>query len=162
MGVLDRLPEQAPQRIILDAERASFEQKARQIAGGSSSRYYESQNPVTFDWSGQLSTASSQAPDYGNLSLSVVMTPVKQVPLISDIIAECYKSTNGTDWTRLYYKPSDFISPYYSYGVNEAPALSENTREWFIYSSALLNSWIAWKFIAIADQPVNLSVMRIA
>lgn len=87
MGVLDRLPEQAPQRIILDAERASFEQKARQIAGGSSSRYYESQNPVTFDWSGQLSTASSQAPDYGNLSLSVVMTPVKQVPLISDIIA---------------------------------------------------------------------------
>lgn len=162
MGVRDRLPGQAAVRILKDAQEAEIGLKARQFVGASSSRYYETENPGEFDWSGRLSTPSPQMPEQGSMVLLVEASPTDSQVLIADLVPECYTSTDGVTWTRFFYDPSNFASPFYFYWVNEAPAASPTTNRWYVVCSALLNSWIAWKFQVVTDQPVMLTVTRFA
>lgn len=168
MGVTnyDNLPEQAVETTMRRIAQTAKERKGKQRTGGASSRFFTSENPGQFDWSGKLSTPDPQSPTFGIKQFLVTLTAERVNFLQDDLVKEVYVSSDsGATWKRHTYKDATkLVPPYAFYGASRYPTTVNDLHisKWLLSFDGPLNTWVAFKLQVIADDRVSISMVALS
>lgn len=164
MGVTnyDALPENQLAANLRNATQTARERKARQRIGGSSIRYYRTDNTGTYAWSGQLDTPSAQSPTtIGYAVFVVTLTSTTSPAFLSSISAQVESSTDGVTWTPIPWLAAPFGAPDWT--LNEADAIEAEPFKatYRMFHGGALNSYRRFKLQALTTDPVSISLTRV-
>lgn len=157
MGVtsFDSLPQNQAVSALREAAQVVNERKAMQRAGGSSIRYYRTDSPGDWLWSGRLDTQSTQSTTTGYARFLVELTSSTSVAFMSSCVVEVESSSDGVTWAPL---PAPFNWFLQDAGVMNAEPYK---AKYEVSLQGLYNSYRRFKVQALTSDPVSISAVRI-
>lgn len=145
---------------VVEAKRAMEELKTRQIIGGDSLAFYQSDSGAAYDWSGLL-PESPPAPTTGHKILVVEAAAATQETLFADLIFELYVGSMSNRWTvRDYLAAIDASTPAFLIFQIPQP-LDVDTRNIARFGIAIMGDKTTTcfaKFYVVANDTVVISI----
>lgn len=157
MGVtnFDNLIENQAVSTLRDAAQTMNERKAVQRVGGSSVRYYRTDSPGAWLWTGQLDTQSLQSSTTGFARFSVAFTSSTSAAFMSSCVADVESSSDGITWAPQHAPFNWFLQD--AGVVNAEPYKAK-------YELSLqgpYNDYRRFKVQALTSDPVSINAVRI-
>jgi hypothetical protein len=162
MGVtnVDNLIENQAVSTLRDAAQVVNERKALQRVGGSSVRYYRTDSPGSWLWSGRLDTQSLQSSTTGFARFSVVFLSSTSVAFMSSCVVEVESSTDGVTWSPQLPAPAPAT---FSWLVQDAGVINAEPykAKYEVSLQGPYNDYRRFKVQALTSDPVSISAVRI-
>ncbi|WP_437770606.1 hypothetical protein [Arthrobacter sp. KNU40] len=162
MGVTnyDSLLENQAAHTLREAAQTASERKAMQRIGGSSLRYYRTNNAGSYAWSGRLDTVSAQSSTTGLARFLVNFTSSANEAFMSSIVVEVEQSTDGVTWTPLPWSTSPVGG--FDWQVQDAGVVNTEAfnAKYDLFLRGPLNAYRRFKIQALTSDPVSISLTR--
>lgn len=162
MGITryDDLPENQAAAAVREATQAAQERKAMQRFGGSNLRYYRTDSPGAWLWSGQLDFESGQSAGTGMARFIIYFTSSTSDTFLSSISVVVEGSSDGITWSPQPWKSSS--GGNYDWTVQDGSAFSAQPFK-IIYDIIMRGPYMAYrrfKVQALTSAPVTISFVR--
>lgn len=161
MGVtnFDNLVENQAVSTLREAAQVMHERKAMQLAGGSSIRYFRTDSPGAWLWSGQLDTVSAQSSGTGLARFLLVFTSTVNIAFMSSCVVEAEGSSDGLVWTPLPSSPGPSTA---NWKLQDAGVINGEPykAKYDLSLQGPVNEYRRFKVQALTSDPVSISAVR--
>ncbi|MEW1950663.1 hypothetical protein AB0280_15540 [Pseudarthrobacter sp902506025] len=163
MGVtnVDSLLENHAVSTLRDAAQLMNERKAMQRVGGSSVRYFRTDSPGAWLWTGQIDTVPAAAGSFSGLArFLVILTSGTSVALMSSCVVEVEGSTDGVTWVSL---PAATGPGAGNWTLQDAGVINAEPykSKYELRLDGPYNEYRRFKVQALSSDPVAISTTRI-